>query len=433
MRSLLGPGITLAAVLATLGILALSGGQPTSASEPTGKPSVKAPDLSATDPHLDPAPAPEPGAMDRAIDRGVRFLLERQNKDGSWGSAHHTKGLNIYAPVPGAHMAFRTGVTALCTMALIEVARTPHAPREDARHAERDEYSKAIDRGEAWIEENAPKLRRADQEALYNNWGHAYAIQALAAMYDRHADDPAHQEKIRQEIQQQVGFLQRYECVDGGWCYYDMNAHTQQPSGSTISFVTATCMVAMHEALRVGVKPPERLIRRAKASILRQREPDFAYVYGEYLKYIPMHPVNRISGSLGRSQACNLAMRLWGDTQVTDQVLSTCLDRLFVRNLWLDLARKRPIPHESWSAVAGYFFYYGHYYAALCIEQLPAAQRPLYQDHLVQVLLPLQEKDGSWWDFPLYDYHQQYGTAFALMSLVRCRHGDRAESENKAP
>jgi hypothetical protein len=24
-------------------------------------------------------------------------------------------------------------------------------------------------------------------------------------------------------------------------------------------------------------------------------------------------------------------------------------------------------------------------------------------------------------DFPLYDYHQQYGTAFALMSLHRCR------------
>ena len=33
----------------------------------------------------------------------------------------------------------------------------------------------------------------------------------------------------------------------------------------------------------------------------------------------------------------------------------------------------------------------------------------------------LQEKDGSWWDFPLYDYHQQYGTAMAIMSLHRCR------------
>jgi hypothetical protein len=412
------------AVLVTLGVLAATCAPPSSGGEPAGKPAAKPPDLSATDPHLDPVPAPDPGAIDGAIGRGVRFLLKRQNKDGSWGSPRNTTGQDVYAPAPGAHMAFRTGVTALCIMALIEAAprRTLHAPREDARHAERDEYAEAIDRGEAWLMENASKLRRADQVALYNNWGHAYAIQALASLYDRHAGDPARQERIRKEIQGQVGFLQRYECVDGGWCYYDFNAHTQRPSGSTISFVTATCLVALHEADRVGVKPPERIIRRAKASILRQREPNFAYIYGEYLKYIPMHPVNRISGSLGRSQACNLAMRLWGDTQVTDQVLSTCLDRLFVRNLWLDLARKRPIPHESWSAVAGYFFYYGHYYAALCIEQLPPARRPLYQDHLAKVLLPLQEKDGSWWDFPLYDYHQQYGTAFALMSLVRCKH-----------
>jgi hypothetical protein len=114
-------------------------------------------------------------------------------------------------------------------------------------------------------------------------------------------------------------------------------------------------------------------------------------------------------------------MRLWGDSEVTDEVVRLWLDRLFARNLWLDMGRKRPIPHESHFAIAGYFFYYGHYYAARCIELLPPDQRTAYQSHLAHVLLRLQEKDGSWWDFPLYDYHQQYGTAFALMSLVRCR------------
>ena len=112
-----------------------------------------------------------------------------------------------------------------------------------------------------------------------------------------------------------------------------------------------------------GIAVPQRLVDRAMASILRQRKPDFSYDYGEYLKYMPMLPVNRPGGSLGRSQACNLAMRLWGDKGVTDAVLRTWLDRLFARNLWLDLGRKRPIPHESWFQVAGYFFYYGHYYA----------------------------------------------------------------------
>ena len=103
------------------------------------------------------------------------------------------------------------------------------------------------------------------------------------------------------------------------------------------------------------------------------------------------------------------------------------LDRLFARNLWLDIGRKRPIPHESWCQVAGYFFYYGHYYAALCIEQFPA-ERARRTGTTGPRPDALQEKDGSWWDFPFYDYHQQYGTAFALMSLHRCQKAAEAET-----
>jgi hypothetical protein len=70
--------------------------------------------------------------------------------------------------------------------------------------------------------------------------------------------------------------------------------------------------------------------------------------------------------------------------------------------------------------VAGYFFYYGHLYASFCVENLSPKERPNYQKSLAKILVPLQEKDGSWWDFPFYDYHQQYGTAMALLSLKRC-------------
>ena len=61
-------------------------------------------------------------------------------------------------------------------------------------------------------------------------------------------------------------------------------------------------------------------------------------------------------------------------------------------------------------------------YATLGIGLLAEEQRPFYQDHLAHILLKHQEKDGSWWDYPLYNYHQQYGTAFAIMSLNHCRH-----------
>ena len=175
------------------------------------------------------------------------------------------------------------------------------------------EVAQALDRGEAWLFENLPKVRRATPDTFYNVWTHAYGIQALVRMLGRRPDDAERRQRIRELIEQQIGMLERYEVVDGGWAYYDFNAHTQKPSGSTMSFVTAAVLVALHEAKQVGVEVPQRLIDRAMASIRRQRKPDFSYLYGEYLKNRPMMPINRPGGSLGRSQACNLAMRLWGD------------------------------------------------------------------------------------------------------------------------
>jgi len=356
-----------------------------------------------------PVDPPAPGAIDAAIGRGIDFLLESQNADGSWGSPHNTKGLNIYAPVPGAHHAFHTAVTAMCISALIEA------------DSEREGAATALDRAEPWLLEHVPKLRRATPAALYNNWGHAYAIQALARMLERHSDDAARREKILETIQQQVGMLERFECVGGGWAYYDMELGTKKPFGPSVCFLTGTVLIALDEARRVGVEVPERLVERGKASIERQRKPDASYCYSEQLRKFPMYGINRPAGSLGRSQVCNLALRRWGDKRADDELLATWLDRLYARNLWLDLGRKRPVPHESWFAVAGYFFYYGHYYGALCIEELPEHRRQPYRNWLAAVLLPLQEKDGSWWDFPLYNYHKPYGTAFAVMSLVRAR------------
>ena len=43
-----------------------------------------------------------PAAVEAAITKGVDFLVGKQNPDGSFGGPTRTKGLNIYAPLPGA-------------------------------------------------------------------------------------------------------------------------------------------------------------------------------------------------------------------------------------------------------------------------------------------------------------------------------------------
>ncbi len=341
-----------------------------------------------------------------AIRRGRDFLLTHQNRDGSWGSARRTKDLNIYAPVPGAHLAYRAACTALCISSLVETSGASQAPQE------------AVLRAETWLLEALPQVRRPSADVLYNVWTHAYALQALLDLR-RLPGSEERLQRIDGEVRLQVSMLARTESVDGGWGYYDFRTHSQKPGTDATSFITATALLALKEAREAGFEVPQSLVDRALASIRRQRKPDLSYLYGEYLKMWPLMGINVPAGSLGRSQACNAALRSWGDPVVTDERIEEWLNRLETRGGWLDRGRKFPVPHESWFGVAGYFFYYGHYYAAYCVDLLPPARRGRHRDALAGILVPLQEKDGSWWDYPQYDYGQYWGTPMALMVLAR--------------
>ena len=65
-----------------------------------------------------------------------------------------------------------------------------------------------------------------------------------------------------------------------------------------------------------------------------------------------------------------------------------------------------------------------HLTASLAGSQNRADEQPEYRKLVADLIVPKQEADGSWWDFPFYTYHQPYGTAFAVMTLARCRGND---------
>jgi hypothetical protein len=357
------------------------------------------------------APEVTSASITASIARGVDFLISHQNPNGSWGSATRTKNINIYAPLPGAHHAYRAGASGLALAGLLDAAD----PRPTA--------NAAIEKAAAWTALELPKLRRADPTTTYNVWGHAYGLRAISRLYQREtvAEKKAEWARLAQE---QVDLANRFEDINGGWGYLDVfdNLTTQKPSGIPTSFTTATMLLAMDQARTImGVKLSEKLIQHSLVSLNAQRTPDFSYAYSFNHRMRPRTDINLPAGSLARSQACNAALRVFGEKAVTDEVLTTWSDRFLAREGFLSNVRKRPIPHEGAFHIAGYFYYYGIYYFTESVRLLPKDKHAAYAKRLAEILLARQEKDGSWWDYPLYDYHQAYGTGYSLMALAWCR------------
>ena len=124
----------------------------------------------------EPSEAPKIAKKDiqDAIKQAQEFLKKNQNKDGSWGSARNTKGLNIYAPVPGAHKSFKSAATAIAYLGLLET--DPAGYREELKKCRQ------------WLFENLPDVKRDSADTIYNVWTHCFAIEALLRMRDKDED-----------------------------------------------------------------------------------------------------------------------------------------------------------------------------------------------------------------------------------------------------
>lgn len=376
-------------------------------------PGAERPDISAEVapvPHVPNVVAPSVDAMDEQIEKGVKFLLQTQNADGSWGDHGMTKGLNVLCPVPGGAMAFQAAVTSLDVLGLSNCAP------EDAQ------VQVALDKAETWLLANLGKLRRPDTSTILNFWGHAYGVRALCALSQRVSNASQAYAKLKAECQNQVDKLMMYSDGGGGWGYYEFKDTSTRPNGNPTSFCTATGLLALKDAeLTFGIKGDKKVINKAIKFLYNQRTPSgsYLYSYGHYLA--PQRDINAHTGSLARTPACNAALYAYGHKKITRQIVEDGLDWLWARGGWLDMARMKPVPHESFAKNAGYFFYYAYFYAAEDIKVLDAEKQKRHSSYLTRTLLPLQQKDGSWWDYPLYNYHKAYGTGYSLYSLAHAR------------
>ncbi|MCY3021925.1 MAG: hypothetical protein NTW87_23180 [Planctomycetota bacterium] len=353
--------------------------------------------------YTSPPEAPPAASVDAAYSKGVAYLLTHQNANGSWGSFESARSDEVWLGTTASHDAFGDATTGLCVMALLVPAR------------DNAETARAVEKAAQFLFKRRP-VHRATGDAIYSVWAQIYVLEAASAVLQEPSLKPLHSD-ARKSARKQIEVLGQIQGSEGGFGYYDFGVGGAHPGGmQSASFTTAAALIALDHAKAAGISVPDELTKDALRSLSRLRLGNGAYIYGVYARNVPQVLFNDVKGSLGRSQVCNQALWRYA-TGVSQDDLRTGLDNLFKHHQFIEMGKGRPYPHESWYFTAGYYFFFGHYYAAQVARELPAEQGRRYLDGLQSVMCRLQDPDGSWWDFPLYGYYKPYGTAFALMTL----------------
>lgn len=344
-----------------------------------------------------------------ALDKGIEYLLSTQKADGSFGHFLPRRPADIYLGTLESLHAFGNASTALVASSLLLQEANPR-------------INAAIKRTFSYLTAHAPVNKRVNHDTFYNVWSHTFMVDAfIDGLADpRLADMKA---AITARCQDEVDRLLRLQALDGGYGYFDFDHHLDPPSGGqSTSFNTGAALLALLRAKDAGFRVPDHAMRRGHASLKRMALPDGAYIYSfSHLNAGPLGRSNKIEGSLTRSPCCNLALFRLNDDWMNATRLKKGVQNLLDHHEYVEIARQRQYPHETWFANAPYYYYFGHYYAALNFAHLDSDASMAQADALAAFVAKTPDTDGSFWDYPLYGYTKAYGTALATLCLSHCK------------
>jgi hypothetical protein len=181
-----------------------------------------------------------PAQVDLIYERGLRYLSEKQNEDGSWND---TSGRE-------------PGVVGLCVAAFL-------AHGEDPKNGP---YAKVISRGVEYIISKQNSANGYIGSSMYN---HAFATKALAESYGV-VDNPKLANALKEAIELIVSSQKRNRF--GAWRY-------TPESRDADTTVTGCQLVSLFAARNAGMAVPDEVFKKGISYMVSCRGSDGAYGY----------------------------------------------------------------------------------------------------------------------------------------------------------
>ncbi len=338
-----------------------------------------------------------------AHERALGWLAEHQNEDGSWAVGVLDGLLELGFSIESFY-SWQVAANALACLALAEAPPTP------AR-------TTALERGLTWLDTTREPKRGSDWDIDYV-WGGLFGFAAATEL----AADPRFQQdewraRVERVAKRHLAILAANQVPEGGWGYYDDPIFSRRPKWAT-SFSTATVLPGLKLGEERGWVADREIRVRATRYVSQCALPNGAYSYDlSVIPWLGGDSINDVKGSLSRIQACNWALYSVGEKKITLDRLRQGLELFFEHHRFLDVAYMDPVPHEAYYYNSGYFYLFGHYYAAKVIELLPEAEREGWHARLRPHLVKVMRADGSSTDFLTSGYMVVAGTAFSALAL----------------
>ena len=280
---------------------------------------------------------------EKAIERGLKFLIANQNKDGSWSSKD---------PAHGGGGGYAIAGTSLGLMAFMVEGHFPgFGP-----------YGNALDRAKDYLlKRSKDSPTGAMGVKMYEIGLFTIAMSELWGM----TSDPADNKKIQVSLERVVEVILRSQSPLGGWRY------APRPDSGQDTSVTAMVFVSLASAREAGVLVPTETIERLTGYL---RDQAFDEQRGGFGYQGKGYTIACTAGGVYAAQLAGNRDSEW---------VSAALNSL----------QNDP---KMFSRKDNGHFYYSHYYAMQAMVQAGEEHYAKWYPKIRDALIALQQPNGSW-------------------------------------